>query len=145
MKYSLSDYILSIEPNDYEIKSIFGTISIGGEGSHLDSITLSITNDMWSTDGYATGGWIHNKNLDRHGTATLSINQLSPAVEKFIQLCKMFYSKDYEGFTLSISDRNGNKIASCIDSYLVKIPDQVFGSSAANQNWSFTCGQINYN
>lgn len=145
MKYSLTNYILSIEPQDSQIKNMFGTISVGGEGSYLDSISLSIANEMFTTQGYSTGGWVHTKNLDRHGTATLTLNQLSDKVGRFIQLAKISFSGDYDGFTLTLSDIDGNKIATCIDCYISKIPDQTFGSSAATQSWSFTCGQINYN
>lgn len=145
MKYSLANYILSIESNDASIKRMFGTISIGGEGSALDSITLSIDGDIFTTAGYATGGYVHNKSLDRHGTATLVLNQLSDKVGRLIQLAKLSLSGDYDGFTLSLSDIDGNKIATCVDCYIRRIPEQVFGSSAATQSWQFTCGQINFN
>lgn len=145
MKYSLANYILSIEPNDNEIKRLFGTIAIGGEGSVLNTITLSHINPMFSTTGYATGGWVHTKSLDRHGTVSLTINQLSDKIGKFIQLVTLFISHDYDGFTLSLSDTNGNKIATCIDCYISKIPEQSFKESAEEQTWEFTCGQINYN
>ena len=144
MKYSLANYILSIEPLDDTLKSIFGTTSIGGEGNALDSIVLSQPTDMFSTSGYATGAWVHNKNLDRHGTATISLNQLSDRVGRFIQMAKLFISGDYDGFTLSLSDINGNKIATCVDCYITKIPDQSYANESANQSWVFTCGQINY-
>ena len=146
MRYSLANYILSVDSNDPEIKSIFGTISIGGEGSYVGSINLSLANPQWSTTGYSTGGWVHNKNLDRHGTATVSLNQLSEPVAKFIQLCKLYYSTtDYEGFTLSLTDVAGNNIASCIDCYISQIPDQTYEDQAGMQSWAFTCGQINFN
>ena len=144
MKYSLANYILSIDSNDSEIKNIFGTITVGGEGDYLDSLTLSHESNIYSTTGYATGGWVHNKNLDRHGTATISINQLSDRVGRFIQLAKLAFSGDYAGFTLSLSDIDGNKIATCVDCYITKIPDQSFNPQAQNQIWTFTCGQINY-
>ena len=48
MKYSLANYILSIEPNDEIIKTYFGTISIGGEGSAVGSISMNITNEQFN-------------------------------------------------------------------------------------------------
>ena len=143
MRYSLSNYILSIEPNDPEIKRLFGTLSIGGEGSVTDSIVISPEGTLFSTTGYATGGWVHNKSQDRHGSASLSINQLSKNVAKFIQLANLYYENDYDGFTLAVSDLAGNKVATCIDCYISSIPSQEFRSTASNQTWSFTCGQIN--
>lgn len=145
MKYSLANYILSIDSNDNDIKSMFGTISIGGEGSYLGSISLTRNSNMYETRGYRTGGWVHDKNLDRTGTAVVTLNQLAPQVGKFIQLANLFYSSDYQGFTLSLSDINGNKIATCIDCYFTKIPDQSYGESASDQSWSLTCGQVNFN
>lgn len=145
MKYSLANYILSIDANDPEIKQMFGTISIGGEGSYLGSISLSIANPMWTTTGFSTGAWVHNKNLDRHGTATVTLSQLSETVSRFIQLCKLYYASDYNGFTISLSDISGNRIATGVDCYITKIPDQTYENQAGNQTWEFTCGQINYN
>lgn len=145
MKYSLANYILSVEPNDSQIKDMFGgTIAIGGEGSYLGSISLSLANPQWSTTGYATGAWIHSKNLDRHGTVTVTLSQLSDPVSRFIQVCARNYGNDYDGFTLSLSDISGKRIATCVDCYITQIPDQTFADTAGTQSWSFTCGQINY-
>ena len=55
MRYSLANYILSVKPDDPAINAMFGTISIGGEGNAVGSITLETSNDMWQTKGYATG------------------------------------------------------------------------------------------
>lgn len=145
MRYSLANYILSIEPNDATIKQMFGTISIGGEGSTVGAISLTPNETMYKTTGYATGGWVHDKSLNRTGVASITLNQLSKAVSKFIQMCKVFYADDYDGFTLSLSDINGNKVATCIDCYISKIPTQEFGATAADQTWDWTCGQINFN
>lgn len=145
MRYSLADYMLSIESDDSTIKNMFGTITIGGEGSYLDSITLSTPTDVYTTTGYATGGWVHTKSLDRTGTVSLTINQMSSKISKLKQLANISLTGDYEGFTLSLSDSSGNKVASCIDCYISNIPNQQFQSSAGTQTWEFTCGQINYN
>lgn len=144
-KYSLANYILSIDSNDETIKTYFGTISIGGEGSYLGTVRLSLANPMFNTTGFATGAWVHNKSLDRHGTANITLNQLSDSVAKFIKLAKLYYGEDYDGFTLSLSDIDGNKIATCVDCYISKIPDQEYTDQAGNQTWIFTCGQINFN
>ena len=145
MRYSLANYVLSIEPNDSRLKSMFGTISIGGDGSYLGSITLSRTTSLFTTQGYPTGGWVHSKNLDRTGTASLNLNQLSSIVAKLVKMLNVYYTGDYDGLTLSVSDTSGNKIASAIDCYITQIPAQVLGSSAQDQTWSFTCGQVNFN
>lgn len=145
MKYSLSDYKVSIKTKDPALYSIFREITIGGEGSALDSITINTTNNLWDTTGFPTGGWVHNKNLSRVGTATISINQLSASVAKFKQLCNVYYGGDYEGVTLSVTDADNNEVASCEDCFIQKIPEQAFGATAANQAWVFTCGKVTFN
>lgn len=144
MKYSLANYIVSIEPNDATIKSMFGVISIGGEGSAVGSISATLTNDMWSTESFNTGAWVHSKNMSRTGTVTINLSQVSKEVAKFIKMCKLFYAGDYDGFTISISDISGMKVCTAVDSYIQRIPAQEFGNTAANQSWSFACGQLSF-
>lgn len=144
MKYSLSDYTLTITPNDAVVKQYFNEIKIGGEGSYLDSINLSYDSSLFNTTGYATGAWVHTKNLAKTGTATVSLNQICDAVATLKKLCNLFYSNDYEGFTLSVCDRNGVEVANAIDCYIQSIPAQNYGETVAMQTWTFTCGQINF-
>lgn len=145
MKYSLASYILSIQSNDSNLRTLFQNVSIGGEGSALDNIKASYDNgDLWSTTGFSTGAWVHNKNLSRTGTVEVSISQLSDKVAKFKQMCGVFYNGEYDGFTLSLADNLGNKVFTAVDCYLTKIPDQEFGKEAAMQTWTFTCGEITF-
>lgn len=147
-KYSLSKYILSIKPaNDLAAAtSDFGTIVIGGEGSYLDSISINTGGEMWKTTGYATGAWVHEKSLDKTGTVSISISQVSDAVQKFIRFCETFYNADYDGFTITLSTNETNKklIATCTDCYIKGIPQQDFDASPKSQTWVFTCGKIIY-
>lgn len=144
-RYSLSNYILTLTPKDNSIKNIFGSISIGGEGDTLDSISVNQEGTLFSTTGYSTGGWVHSKSLQRNGTFSISLSQLSDKVVKFIRLCEMFYSKDYDGFDITIVSNSENKTV-CVgtDCYIASIPNQSFGSSAANQTWNFTAGKITF-
>lgn len=144
MKYSLANYILSVQPNDPALTAnqLFKNIKIGGEGSALDTITLTLANNLYDTTSFATGGYIHNKNLARNGTATITISQLSDSVAKFKQMCNVFYGGEYAGFTLSLSDNTGVKVATCTDCYIQKIPDQSYASTAGTQQWVFVCGEI---
>ena len=141
MKYSLADYVLSIKTNDASLKP-FGTITIGGEGTALDSISIDYANDMWETTSFATGAWIQNKNLARNGTIELTLSQLSDQVAKFIQLVNVFRSGDYKGLTVSLVDSTGTQIADCVECYFTKIPTQEFGDRAGMQTWRLTAGQI---
>lgn len=143
-RYSLSDYVVSITPDDPAMRTAFDTISIGGQGQYVGSIRVRVANELWSTEGYATGAWIHNKNLDRHGTCEIEISQLANEVFKFIRLCNIYYEEQYGGCTITIADRNGRTVATCIDCYISKPADQEFREQAQNQAWAFTCGEITF-
>lgn len=145
MKYCLADYILSIQCNDATLRRMFGNIAIGGDGeaNALDTISISYKDTLWETESYATGAWVHNKNLSRVGTISLNLNMLSEYTAILTRLCKQYYSiNNYGGLTISISDRNGNEIAKGIDCYPVKIPDLNLQATAQMNEWQFTCGQI---
>lgn len=148
MRYSLSNYILSIASADAKINQLFKNVQIGGEGDALSSIVIQTSDRLWETDSFATGAWVHNKNLSRVGTCEVSISQLSDAVAKFKTFVAYFYgesaSEDIGGVTLTLSDSNNNVVATCEDCYPVQIPSQEFGAKAAEQRWQFTCGRITY-
>jgi len=142
MKYSLSNYILTVKTNDSALYSIFKELSIGGEGSLVDSMSISLNSSLFTTTGFPTGGWVHDKNLDRTGTASVTLSQLSNNVDKLKQLMNAYYSGDYDGLTLTITDANANEVVSCEDCFPSKFPDQQYQSKAQTQTWSFTCGKI---
>ena len=142
--YSLGNYIFSIKPNDQTLLDSFNVISIGGEGSYLNTIRIRRNNNLFTTTSYATGGWIHDKNLSRVGTVEITISQLSDAIIKFIRMSEIFFEGEYEGFTLTLSKNDGTKVCTCIDCYITTIPEQGFAETSQTQTWSFTCGQINF-
>lgn len=149
MRYSLANYILTIANDNSDVTALFGDVQIGGEGDAVSSINVNYATDLWSTSGYATGAWVHNKNLDRHGTIDISVSQLTDAVAKFKQFVNLFYSasdsNDVQGSTLTLSDTEGNAIAICEDCYPTRIPQQTFADAAGEQTWSFTAGRITIN
>lgn len=145
MRYSLADYIVTVDPVDPNLKSSFGSsVSVGGQGSATDSISVELDDDLWSTTGYATGGWVHDKNLSRTGKVTISLSQLTNEVARFKQLINFYYNSDYSGLSIIVSTSSGKKVASCHDCYPTKIPAQTFGKNAADQSWSFTSGKITF-
>lgn len=157
-RYALSDYILTIKlpDNNQELleKSGLSTtqFSIGGpgqnglDGSFIGSITVKRNGSVWSTEGDATGSWVHSKNLNRTGQVNLDINQVSDDVLRLAMLCNAYESIQDAVPGLSIiitsaADVN-NKVATCTDCYITEIPDHKFGEKAADYSWTFTCGRV---
>ena len=160
-RYSLADYIVTIKlpgadslPIDYqnlankEIKIGGPGESAGGIGSFLGQISISRSNDQWSTESDNTGSWVHNQNLSKVGTVELNIRQVSDNVIRLIQLCNIYNSTRVKGgLTITVTPAANDATttyAECVDYYPVKIPDQDFGATAAEQSWSFTCGMVNF-
>lgn len=146
-KYSLANYILSINlPSELENDFGSSSIQIGGEGSFLESITITLNSNLWETNGDATGSWVHTKNLNRTGNVTINLNQMSDAVYRFKQLCNIYYnlSTEQDGLTMTLRDMNSKTICTCEDCVIQKIPDQVFQDSPQSQSWQFNCGKITY-
>ena len=145
MKYSLANYIISFQADDPRLQPYFANFSIGGQGSMLGSITVDYKEDLFTTETFETGGWVHNKNLSKVGTVTLNISQLSVAVAKLKQLCNYFYDvENYEGFTISVDDTAGNNVCVCKDCYPTKIPQQSLQGTAQRQDWAFTSGEVTF-
>ena len=88
-RYCLANYILTA---DIPVDIGFGSqsVSIGGEGSYLDTITVHLNNSLFSTQGDNTGAWVHIKNLDKTGTVTISINQMSDKIASFKALMNIY-------------------------------------------------------
>lgn len=150
MRYSLSNYVVSFASENTNINRLFGNIQIGGEGDALSNISVQTTDTLWSTTSFATGAWVHNKNLSRVGEISVSISQLTDAVAKFKTFINYFYNETenntINGLTITIMDANRNQtVATCEDCYPTKIPTQSFAATAAEQTWTFTCGQITFN
>lgn len=161
-RYSLADYILTLTiPNNSKIDdsirgqqfSIGGPgIENGGKGSFLGQIQLTRNTNAWSTEGDATGSWVHNKNNDKTGTCVVDIRQVSDMVIKLSQICAIFekIQDDVEGLQLQLTSAYNNSIsgtniiATCVDCYIQKQADLAFSDSAQVQSWTFTCGQIFY-
>lgn len=156
MRYSLSDYILSIKIPD-ELIGVFTStdnesenrLSIGGDGSYVGSIKVS-TSDIFKVEGNATGSWIHNKSKNKTGSLEISLNQLSDSTLKLTRLFETYYSADTitDGMTITISKSagNGNSLDVCtlVDCYISKMPDGAWDTEAKTQTWTFTCGKITY-
>lgn len=146
MRYSLANYILSVASDDAKITKLFENVQIGGDGNALSSITIQTTDALWETESFATGAYVHNKNLSRVGTCEISISQLTDAVAKFKTFVNYFYTENGSdaSITLTLNDSNNNPVATCKDCYPTQIPAQEFTAKAVEQRWQFTCGSITF-
>ena len=144
-RYCLANYILTADiPEDIG----FGTqsVSIGGEGSYMDTITVVMNNPMFTTQGDYTGSWVHVKNLDQTGQIQVAIKQVSDKIATFKALMNVYRNLDSEatGMTLTLRDTLNNTIAVCEDCVISTIPEQSFGATPANQTWTFNAGKISF-
>ena len=143
-RYALANYIVSIKPKDRSLAETFGeTVSVGGTGSNLGSITVSRSNEMFSMKSYATGGYAIDKNLSKVGKVSIKLHQLSTEVQKFIKLCNMYYIDDYDGCTITVTDINNDLIANCIDCFINQA-SQDFEEQSGDQTWEFVVGDVNF-
>ena len=102
-KYSLADYQLTIgipqsvaqrlglrdEEGNLLTSFVIGGPGENNEGSFIGQIVATRSNNLWETEGDATGSWVHNKNLNRTGTIELQIRQISDKVIELSQLTEV--------------------------------------------------------
>ena len=144
-RYCLANYILTADiPEDIG----FGTqsVTVGGEGSYLDSISVKFNNNLFETTGDNTGSWVHTKNLNSTGTIDVTLNQVSDKVAIFKALNNSYLALDSEasGLTLTLRDNLNNTLLIAEDCLITTIPSQDFGANPGTQTWSFTCGKITF-
>lgn len=161
-KYSLADYQITVTfPTGENANLLLNRvglvdntpISIGGpgqnglDGSFVGSIKVSRSNDVWKTEGDATGSWVHSKSLDRTGKISVDINQVSDQVLTLIYITNAYQNIQDTIGGLQITVKNAYNpslpaVATAYDCYITKVPDQDFQDSARTQSWEFTCGRI---
>lgn len=161
--YSLADYQLTIGLGDTVISrlglrdengELLRNFTIGGpgengEGSFVGQIQVSRNENLFTTSGDPTGSWVHDKNLNRTGTITIDITQISDDIVTLVQLCQIFESiqTGTPGLELTISsvaEGANNTLVTGRDAYIQKLPDLPMGETAGRLSWVFTCGQIIY-
>lgn len=151
-RYSLSDYIVTINIKDIDsnLSQLVGeTISIGGEGSYVGSISLKYLNNngMYNIDADDTGSYVYNRSLNLSGQIDISLNQISPAATKLRTIFNYYLSQDLlNPFTITLSQSNADgtqtKISNMIDCMITSLPEQKYESSAGMQTWSIQCGKL---
>lgn len=151
-RYSLADHYVQLVFSQNSPNALAGKqFQIGGAGdnnqpgSFVGSITFARENDGWTTEADATGSWVHNQSLARHGTVTISIRQVSDDILRLMTIMNLYeqdVSSELVGCTISVYNTNEDELMVAKDCYISKMPDQVYGETAANQDWSFVAGRI---
>ena len=157
-RYSLTDYILSIKvPED--LRSTFiadyietgeDSISIGGDASYVGSISINQSQAQWTTEGDATGSWVHNKSKNQVGTIEVEMTQVSDKINLLNRLFQTYYSVDTQtdGLTITLNKTLGSGntalVATGIDCYISGRPNFAYKDTAQTQTWNFTCGKLTF-
>lgn len=150
-RYSLADHTMVLTIPD-ELESFGGMqLKFGGpgnngqEGSFVGAVTVERSATTWTTEADPTGSWVHNKTLDRSGSVTLQLRQVSDDVIKLMMLAQIYEKTDrsIRGCTIVIF-AGKDPVARADDCYISKIPAQVFGETAAMQDWGWTAGRVTF-
>lgn len=153
-RYSLADYKVSISfPAGLKAGLSTDPLEIGGpgnngeDGSFVGTIKLARATNTWETEADPTGSWVHNKNLDRHGTVTLSIRQISDDIIRLIMIARAIENDQTlkKGCKIDVYGADTQLVATAEDCYIVKIPEQNYGEKAQTQEWEWTSGRIKFN
>ena len=157
-RYALSDYTIKISfPTGSSaggglVANYAGkVITLGGPGengltgSFLGEAVVERSEDTWSTQGDATGSWVHSKSLNRTGTVTVNLRLVSDDTIKLNMLCNIYEQDDYNTKGLSIQIyKNSTLVVDCIDCYCQRLPRMPLQDEAQNLEYTFTCGLINF-
>lgn len=159
-KYALADYEVSVAlPDSLTNTTLLSSsglssdkpLVIGGpgetgiEGSYVGQIVVKRNKPLWSTEGDATGSWVHSKNLDRTGTISIDITQVSEQIITLVYICSAYESvqENVGGLTIEIKNTATQEtVATCTDCYITQIPDHNFKETADKFTFEFTCGRI---
>lgn len=122
---------------------IKGTITIGGAGKLVGSISYSFNDDNFSMESTPDGGAVASFNGSKAGTIALDFKQTSshiPELTDFITWCKS--NPQNAASKITISDPLGN--IACIANYVfpAKQPDNTVGATAGNRTFNFIAGEI---
>lgn len=147
MIYSLNKYKVIIDIPQ-KLQSLFGknSLSIGGNGSYLESIEVRTNNDLWTVKGDYVGSYVHTMNRDKTGEITITLSQLSDYAILFHRLIESYYNTTSYDYIKTITVMEGDKIVATItDSMLKKVVDKRFGTEAQTESWTFVSGEITFN
>jgi hypothetical protein len=120
-----------------------GTITIGGAGKLVGSISYAFNEDNFSMESTPDGGAVASFNGSKAGSIALTVKQTSSHIAEltdFITWCKS--NPQSAASKITISDPLGN--IACTANYVfpVKQPDNSVGATASDRTFNFIAGEI---
>jgi hypothetical protein len=132
--YSLADHTISIETPNRNV-----TI---GNGSSLETISVTFANDNFSFTVSPDGSATLNKNNMLNGTATISLQQTNPFVNVLIDLFKsQIINNVINTGRMIIKDTNGNINARFEKCVITKYPDYNAGPESQARDFVIAFGK----
>lgn len=141
--YALVNYRLTITVPK-SLQALFGqTIVIGGKGSFVQTFSVP-SRPLYTVQGDATGGYIHEKSINRSGNVSLTLNILAPQVKTLLKFANTYYNQNVsdEAFTMKLTNLQSTTLVTCNACLFADIPQSSFSASAPTQTWNFACGEI---
>lgn len=143
MRYSLAEYKLTLTSSNKLTNLLSSPITIGGNGSYLESFSFNYENDIWNTVSDATGSYIHQKNLSKNGIASITTNMLSENAKRFTTIANRYLIDSNDELQLVLTSNDSTTpIVECKSCYIKRIPQKTFSKETSNETWEFTCGEI---
>jgi len=119
------------------------TITIGGNGTLLGTVSYDYTDDMFSIDTSPDGGYSSNFSASKAGKVNITLKQTSSKVEElinFIQWCRSHPESAMSKIT--ISDTLGNIACTANGVFPIKVPGNSASSAAGDRTFEFVAGEI---
>lgn len=135
---SLASMNVSIVNDNYD-----ELISFGGGGKQIGSASYGFSNNIFSMDSSADGGYSVSHNASKSGNFSFSIQQTSPVVDtlcKYILWCRD--NPELASATITVSDSTGIINATGIDCVPTTYPENALGDSAQSRTFTFAAGII---
>lgn len=143
-RYSLSQVRIEIG------RGTESPISFGGNKSMLGSITLARSQERFSAEGDATGGYVINENLDPTGTVTISIRQFADLANTLTDIFNSYddnnaygpQSKNQGAINITVFYRE--EVVATVNGAFLNMTELAFEEEAGDRDFEFVAGEVLY-
>lgn len=121
----------------------FGTLSFGGQGESIGTISYSYTNNMFNMETTADGGAAVSHNASKAATITINILQTSDAAADLAEFFMQCWNNPVIARSqITCSDATNNIDFTAIEAFPVKYPDNQLTDTAAQRTFQFVCREL---